>query len=98
MKRYFSDMDSERCYPMSFFKEMMRDNGIYELELRLAIIDTGAAYFFCNEHGEVGEVGSCAGCPDYKALNGKNGKCYHYRNCYTASEETITIKRKTPWT
>lgn len=96
MKYYFEHIDSEACFDISYFREMLEENQLSEMTLHVAKIVKSDGYFFCDEYKEVGETGESCGkqCELYSPRNGKNGRCRHHKNCYEPSDETITIKLK----
>ena len=94
-KYYFRHQDAENCYRRDHFVEIMKDEGLAELQVYPAMIMHGSGFFYCQEHGEVGEsnTGECGkSCDHYKPRNGKNGRCRHHSNCYEPADEAITIK------
>jgi methionyl-tRNA synthetase len=95
-KYYFEFTDSENCYTVDHFYEQLKENDLPQMQIYPAIIEHGTDYFWCSEFGEIGETGeSCGKCCDrYKPRNGKNGRCVYHKNCYTASEISITIYKK----
>ena len=94
MKLYFRTEDSERCHPISYFKDDMKDNGIVEMEVYLAVPDKSKEYFWCRAVMDVCAVGEdfikCGKeCPDYEPCNKKSGKCRNKTYCYKHGEKVI---------
>jgi hypothetical protein len=95
---YFSDTDSEVCYTIDYFYEQLNDNDLTQMQIYPAIRMTGEPFFWCSIICDCFECGenTCGkfNCNDYKPRNGKNGRCYYHRNCYTPSEISVTIYNK----
>lgn len=98
MKLYFSEQISEEnCYPLSYFKQEMKDNGLSKMTVFEAKADKSNDYFYCKEYNEVGEKseGGCGKvCDKYKPRNGKNGRCAHSGYCYEPTDKEKIIKIK----
>lgn len=92
-KFYFRE-DDECCYTVESHLEYMKENCINEMKVFEAERETKSDYFWCKYYGETGEVGEGCGkmCDEYKPLNGKNGRCYHYGFCYEPTEKFIILK------
>ena len=95
-KYYCEKPDSENCYTIDHFYDQLKDNDLPQMQIYPAIIEHDIDYFWCDEFQEIGETGESCGklCDKYKPRNGKNGKCCHHKNCYTASEVSVTIYKK----
>lgn len=96
MKYYFESSDSEMCYSIDYFREIMKETGAERMEVYSAVRLTSSEFFYCKEYYSVGvKSDSECGlkCKDYSPRNGKNGICKHNRNPYKVGEKvTITMK------
>jgi hypothetical protein len=92
---YFENEDDERCYTEDHFQQLMKDEGLTEIEVFKAVPEYKTEYFFCQVEKEIGEVGEGCGkvCGDYEPRNGKNGRCRHSHHLYTWGDK-ITLKLK----
>ena len=93
MKLYFMK-DDELCKPISLHKEWMKENGVQELTVFEAKMETKTKYFFCSEVGEIGETGESCGkyCESYHPRNGKNGRCRYSKNLYEQTDKAKLIR------
>lgn len=88
-KLYFSDIDSENCYPLYYFIEEAKINGIEEITIIEAIPDFyNKEYIYCSLVGEAGDRSECnkASCGSYESKSGRS-VCQHRGNLYTYGEE-----------
>ncbi len=87
-KLYFNEFE-DFCNGIEHHLEYMADNGIKEMKVFEAKIETGTGFFFCTNFYEVGEVGQSCGkqCEAYKPLNGKNGRCKHSGYLYEQTDK-----------
>lgn len=53
MKLYFR-ANAELCFPLSYHREIMKENEEKEITLYEAKRETGVPYFFCKEFQELG--------------------------------------------
>ena len=96
-KYYFENPESENCFTIDYFYELMEDNDLSEMQIYPAKMVKSEGYFWCNEFDEIGETGESCGklnCDKYVPRNGKNGRCKQHRNCYEPSEISIKITLK----
>jgi hypothetical protein len=96
MKLYF-EKDGERCYPLSYFKELMKDKYYNKFVLYEAKRITKSDFFYCKWYEETGEKDfySCGKyCGEYKPNNGVSGRCKHYGYTYEPTNKKITIYNK----
>lgn len=95
-KLYFPDDDHTECAPLERYIAAMKEFEIEEIVLYPAKRDLSGPGFFCQKYNEVGERGKDSGCgklcDGYAPRNGKNGICKHWRHCYEAIDEPITVK------
>jgi len=96
MKKYYFQESDENCYTIDYHLEYMKANGINEMKIFEAKMETGNGYYFCSEYGECGESGDGCGkdCCEYKPRNGKNGRCIHSKNTYEQTEKFIILISK----
>lgn len=93
MKLYFTNMDDEMCFPISSIKDMMRLNGVSEIEAIEAKPDNVHEYFWCRAVDEVCENGECGKCCiHYEPKNSISGMCRHKSRTYSPSGNKIIIK------
>jgi len=92
-KYYFDGKNAEGCYPLKYFLDYMKENGIQEMKVIEAKIEYGTDHFYCSRHDFCGETGMDCGtqCTEYEPRNGKNGRCRFHRNTYEHTEKTIII-------
>lgn len=92
MKMYFRNQDSELCHCAEYFQDEMKDAGITEMEVFVAIPDKSLHHFWCKAISDVclTEDYPCGNhCEDYEPCNGKSGKCRHKAHCYIQGEKFI---------
>ena len=92
-KYYFQTEDSEHCYQLSYFYDLMKKEGIEEMELIVAEKVTINDFFWCKEYQELAERGECSikFCKKYVPNNGKNGRCKHYGYFFGKTDKRKTI-------
>lgn len=97
-KKYFTEEDSEFCYEESFYQDLMKEEGLTEIEVFEAERETGSDFFWCREYGAAFEKSDNAcgvsECESYTPRNGKNGICKHNSYCYTPIKK-VTLKLNT---
>lgn len=94
-KMYFIKYQEDECYDMPTIKDMMKSDGISQMEVEEAEMSTGTGMFYCSALGEVGETseGGCGKfCDKYKPRNGKSGRCRSHKNVYSPTGKVITVK------
>ena len=94
-KHYFDNEDEGFCYGISYFKELMKEEDISEMELYEGVREIGQDHFFCNHFQEVGikDEGQCGRiCEGYSPRNGKNGRCKHSKNTYFPGQKYRLLK------
>lgn len=94
MKYYFSELEEEHCYELSYFYDLMEENNLKELKLKPAVPIHGEGLFWCKHYCEVGESnnGTCGKiCPKYHPRNGKNGICKNWSYTYRPTTPEIKI-------
>lgn len=84
----------ELAYPMSYWKELMVEKGLKELNVVKAERVTGSQFFYCLAYCEVAETGDCGSgkCDKYIPNNGHGGRCKNYGYCYEKTDEVIKIE------
>jgi len=94
-KLYFQDSDSEMCYSLDYFIDLMIFENWEEMELHEAIREVGTYYFWCKIYGAAEKDGmTCDNhCKHYKPRNGKSGICKEWAYCYTRGNK-ITLTKK----
>lgn len=95
---YGDDIDNldllDFAYPMSYWKELMVEKGIKQLNVVKAKKVTGIKVFYCKEYLNVMDVGDCGRtkCNKYIANNGRGGRCKSYGYCYEKTDDIIKIE------
>lgn len=98
-QKFFKLEDDEMCYSIEHFQDIMRDNGLTEMEVFKAVIHSDRFYFWCKSFREFIERHDICGkdCDFYSPRNGKSGCCVHQVNGYQAGEKvTIKLNNKKP--
>jgi len=94
MKLYFLNQDSDYCYPLSYFRNYLKENHLKTIELIEATPDKTKKFFFCKYHmvNGIRQTNTCGKiCEYYKPRNNKNGCCRYYVNTYEKSNREIII-------
>ena len=88
MKIFFETVDSELCYPLSFFESKFeRPFTVFN-----AIPEKVNGVFFCKAVLLPSEDGQCGkDCADYSPKNGKSGMCKHKGRLFEPGKE-VTFK------
>ncbi len=92
---YFLYEDSENCYSVDYFQNLMFEEGLLEMEVFEAIPERIHAVFWCQVNGFCGDdsADSCGKqCSDYKPRNGKNGRCCYHNIWMRTHGNKITLK------
>jgi hypothetical protein len=91
---YFYNEDDEMCYNIEGIKRKMKEDGITEKEVFLAIRDKWSGMFWCKCFGVPCEVGGGCGkeCSEYVPRNGIKGICKHHGFFYRPVTEPDLIK------
>jgi hypothetical protein len=95
-KLYFRNEDSERCHPLSYFKDEMKDAGITEMMVFEAKPDKSKDHFWCDAAGDAcaSDDTTCGrNCEDYEPCNNKSGKCKSKTHCFRPDKMKL-IKQK----
>ena len=88
---YFESIDDTFCRPLDWYLHDAKIEGLKEIRLVKAIIDTDTKDFvWCTHEGEVTEREMCtkAECPYYSSKSGR-GVCEHRGKLYLHDEEVI---------
>jgi hypothetical protein len=75
----------------------MKENGLTEMDVFEAEIETDTGYFWCSEFDAITEKNdyTCGRwCEKYKPRNGKSGRCIFNKNCYDQTEIVKHLKLK----
>ena len=93
-KYYFEAIDSEECFTELAWIHHMKENGLTEIEVIEAEMETDVPFFYCTKYGFAGETGEGCGkeCEEYKPRNKVSGRCIHSKNPYSPSGKKITLK------
>lgn len=95
---YFEKEDSEICYPESYFQDIMKAEGLTEIEVFEAIPEEyDSGYRYCKNFCIVIEKWSCskADCKNYSPINGKSGCCKYIGRLYEYGEKvTLRLNNK----
>lgn len=87
---YFENEDEEHCYTESYFQQKMKDDGVTEISVFVAIKSKDKEYIYCKEFQSCGESSECGKeCDRYKPKNGKSRCCTHRGSIYEFGDEVI---------
>lgn len=95
MKLYFNQSSPDFCYPIDYWYQQMKDEGLTKMSLIEAKLDPNKDLLFCKHYQSCGlkSEGGCGKfCEGYKPKNGKWGMCRHQGKCYEPTEKMITIR------
>lgn len=93
-KLYFENKDSDVCYPLSYFIDNAKLQGIESVSLYEALEDNDFPdMHFCQYYGEIVDNCDCkkSECNQYTSMSGR-GKCQYRGKVYFKSIEKITFK------
>lgn len=94
MKLYFRNEHSETCHTIEYFQSDMKESGITEMDVFIAIPDKSYHHFWCKSFKCVCSKDDdfrCGKfCEKYLPCNGKSGRCRHMTHCYI-SDEKVSI-------
>lgn len=96
-KYYFERSDSEICYSVDHFKDIMKYDKIDELEVYEAIPEIFKDIFWCKVECFCGDDSkdSCGKqCKSYNPRNGKSGCCKNFTHHLFAHGEKTVLKLK----
>jgi hypothetical protein len=91
-KMYFRTEESEHCHEIEYFRSDMKDDGLTEMEVFVAVPDKSTHHFWCGAVDEVclTEDSPCGKhCEDYAPINKKSGKCKFKTHCYESGEKAV---------
>ncbi len=91
---YFESSNSEVCYSIEYFNDIMRYEKITEIEAYEAIPERFKDIFWCKEELFCGDDSrdTCGKqCKSYSPRNGKSGCCKHYTNRLFAHGEKVIL-------
>ena len=91
---YFKASDSEVCYTLEYFNDLMRENNLTEMRAYEAIPDRTTGCFWCKVECFCGDNSrdSCGKqCRQYAPRNGKSGCCKHYTTKLYVHGELILL-------
>lgn len=96
--RYFRNKESETCHSEAYFQELMKENGLTQVEVYKAEAIKNSmdalGYFYCTHFQAMGTKGCCGKiCDEYSPRNGKSGCCRHVGRMYWIGE-TVTLHLK----
>lgn len=99
-QRFFDPEDEGFVFKIGHFEKKMREEGLSEMEVEVALLDIGGDFAVCKKIKEFIERhdGMCGKeCSHYKPRNGKSGCCVHQVNGYQSGEKaTIKLNNKKP--
>ena len=80
-------INEEMAYTKTYLIDEMKERGLFEVEVSIAVRELKTNYFYCRALGEVLIKGKgydpCGKeCDDYDPRNGKSGCCKHRGLCY----------------
>lgn len=93
MKRlYFENQDAEFCHDEQYFRGLMKERGLAQIDVLAAIPLTGYPKW-CSRHACSIEQGDCGrkACGDYRPVNKVSGRCTDLSRAYTYGER-VTFK------
>lgn len=90
MKLYFTE-DSEYCYPLSHFKQLIKDQGLDSLTIYPAIEVKVTDTIYCKHYQTVGDKDCGRQCRAYVPRNGKSGACKNLGKLYIADYDKPKI-------
>lgn len=98
-KSYFLTEDNEICWNEDHFQNIMKQEGLTEIEVFKAELMYEKGLFWCSEHSFSGDgtndyCGKKNGCNEYDPRNGKNGRCRHHKLELYAPGDKIILKYK----
>jgi hypothetical protein len=91
---YFKYLDSELCYSEKFFKDMMKNRGLKQMNVYKAEPEKINGIFWCKEFlfsGD-GTKDYCGKqCKKYNPRNGKSGCCINHSNILYSHGDLVTL-------
>ena len=92
--RYFTNEEySEMVYTLDFFKDMIVDEDLEEIELEEMKRDYGGE-MWCKENQDFVGEGDCGKwCDYYKPCNGRSGKCRHLVNGFVGTGRYFILNK-----
>jgi len=91
--KYFMTDDSEYVFTLDYFKEMLIDDELEEMELLEVKSDIGGE-MWCSRKEYFIESGDCGClCPQYNPCNGKNGRCRHLKNGFVLTGKKFLLTK-----
>lgn len=96
---YFLTAHDDICHHELYFRQIMRDEGLTEIEVFKAEPFKIKGIFWCSEHGFCGDgsenyCGKVNDCKQYQPRNGKSGCCVFHSSILYEHGDKVTLKLK----
>jgi hypothetical protein len=93
-KLFYKYSDSELCYSEKYFKDMMKNRGLKEMNVYAAVPEKIKGIFWCNEFSFSGDGTQdyCGKqCEKYNPRNGKSGCCLNHSSILYSKGDSVTL-------